>query len=178
MANLKGTKTEKNLMEAFADESIVRNKYTFFATQARRDGYEQIAAVFESAANNEMEHAKVWFKLLCDGGFPNTADNLKDAIKGENSEWTGKYIKMAETAREEGFDNIAFLFNAVADVEKEHEERYKKLLQSIEDGSIFNKSENVSWVCRVCGYKSESESPPEQCPVCEHPKSYFEQKTS
>ena len=176
MANLKGTKTEKNLMEAFADESIVRNKYTFFAAQAKKDGYEQIAEVFENAANNEKEHAKVWFKLLCDDKIPNTAENLKAAISGENDEWTGKYKKMAQDAQDEGFGNIAFLFEAVAAVEKEHEELYKSLLQKIEDGSIFNQKENASWVCRICGYTTNNESAPEMCPVCEHSQSYFELK--
>ena len=176
MAKLKGTKTEQNLLNAFADESVVRNKYSYFAVQAKRDGYEQIAGIFEKAANNEKEHARVWYKLLCQGEIPGTAENLKEAINSESSEWAISYKRMAEEAKEEGFDNIAFLFESVAAVEKEHEEHFKKLLQSIEDGTIFSQKGKALWVCRLCGYTTDSENAPERCPVCEHPQSYFELK--
>jgi len=176
MAKLKGTKTERNLMDAFADESIVRNKYSYYALQAKRDGYEQIAEVFEKAADNEKEHARVWYKLLCDGEVFSTKENLIAAINSESSEWTVNYKRMAQEAKEEGFDNIAFLFESVAAVEKEHEEHYKKLLSSIEDGTIFSQKGKALWVCRLCGYTTDSENAPEICPVCEHPKSYFELK--
>jgi len=174
MANLKGTKTEKNLMEAFAGESQARNKYTYFASKAKKEGYEQIAAVFEETAGNEKEHAKIWFKLLCGGDIPSTADNLKAAADGENGEWTEMYKRMAAEAREEGFDDIAFLFEKVGNIEKEHEERYLALLSNIKDGSVFAKKEKRFWICRNCGHISESENAPNKCPVCAHPQAYFE----
>ena len=174
MANLKGSKTEKNLMEAFAGESQARNKYTYFASKAKKDGYEQIAAIFEETANNEKEHAKIWFKLLCGGEIPGTADNLKAAAAGENSEWTDMYKRMATEAREEGFNDIAYLFASVAAIEKEHEERYLKLLSNIDDGSVFAKETKTVWICRNCGHIVDSMSAPEKCPVCAHPQAYFE----
>ena len=176
MAELKGTKTEKNLMEAFAGESQARNKYTYFASKARKEGYEQIGAFFEETAGNEKEHAKMWFKLLCGGDIPATPDNLKSAAEGEHFEWTDMYKRMAEEAKEEGFTHIAFLFDAVSKIEKEHEERYLKLLQSIVDGTVFNKKEKVVWICRNCGHIVESENAPQVCPVCTHPKAYFEMR--
>ena len=174
MANLKGTKTEKNLMEAFAGESQARNKYTYFASKAKKDGFERIAAFFEETAGNEKEHAKIWFKLLCGGEIPGTADNLKAAAAGENSEWTEMYKRMAADAREEGFDDIAFLFDSVGAIEKEHEERYLKLLSNIESGSVFAKGSKSVWICRNCGHIEDSEKAPEVCPVCIHPQAYFQ----
>jgi len=174
MAELKGTKTEKNLMEAFAGESQARNKYTYFASKARKDGFEQIAAFFEQTAGNEKEHAEIWFKLLCGGQIPGTADNLKAAAAGEHGEWTEMYKRMAEEAHEEGFDKIAFLFESVAAIEKEHEERYLKLLANVEDGSVFAKSSKVVWICRNCGHIEDNEAAPKLCPVCTHPQAYFE----
>ena len=174
MVDLKGTKTEKNLMEAFAGESQARNKYTYFAGKAKKEGYEQIAAFFEETAGNEKEHAKIWFKLLCGGEIPTTTENLKAAAAGENEEWTSMYKRMAEEARAEGFGNIAFLFEKVGMIEKEHEERYHKLLKNIEDGIIFVRTEKSVWICRNCGHIHDSESAPQKCPVCVHPQSYFE----
>ena len=174
MANLKGTKTEKNLMEAFAGESQARNKYTYFASRAKKEGYEQIAGIFEETAGNEREHAKIWFKLLNGGDIPTTAENLKAAAAGEHGEWTEMYKRMANEAREEGFNDIAFLFDKVAGIEKEHEERYLKLLKSVEDGTVFAKREKSVWICRNCGQIIDSESAPMKCPVCAHPQSYFE----
>ena len=174
MADLKGTKTEKNLAEAFAGESQARNKYTYFASKAKKDGYEQIAGIFEETAGNEKEHAKIWFKLLCGGAIPSTTDNLKAAAAGENSEWTEMYRRMAEEAREEGFQDIAILFDSVSAIEKEHEERYLKLLKNIEDGAVFVKQEKTVWICRNCGHIVDSASAPEECPVCNHPQAYFE----
>jgi rubrerythrin len=174
MANLKGSKTEKNLMEAFAGESQARNKYTYFASKAKKDCYEQVAAYFEESANNEKEHAKIWFKLLCGGEIPTTAENLKAAAAGEHEEWTEMYKRMAEEARAEGFNDIAFLFESVGKIEKEHEARYLKLLKNIEDGSVFAKKEKSIWICRNCGYIVDSESAPQKCPVCSHPQAYFE----
>jgi len=174
MANLKGTKTEANLMEAFAGESQARNKYTYFASKAKKDGYEQIASIFEETAGNEKEHAKLWFKLLCGGAVPSTAENLKAAAAGENGEWTGMYPRMAAEAREEGFTDIAFLFDAVGRIEKEHEERYLKLLQNVEDGVVFAKTEKSVWICRNCGHIVDSVNAPQMCPVCAHPQAYFE----
>ncbi|MCL2035709.1 MAG: rubrerythrin family protein [Oscillospiraceae bacterium] len=174
MSNLKGTKTEKNLMEAFAGESQARNKYTYFAGKAKKEGYEQIAAFFEETAGNEKEHAKIWFKLLCGGQIPSTAENLKSAAAGENGEWTDMYKRMAAEAREEGFNDIAYLFDSVGKIEKEHEERYLKLLKNIEDGSVFSKKEKSVWICRNCGHIVDSESAPQICPVCKHPQAYFE----
>ena len=174
MANLKGTKTESNLMAAFAGESMARNKYTYYASKAKKDGYQQIAALFEETANNEKEHAKIWFKLLHDGSIPDTQANLKDAAAGENEEWTEMYARMAKEAKEEGFDDIALLFEMVGDVERHHEERYLKLLKNIEDGSVFKKNQKTVWICRNCGHIVDSESAPELCPVCKHPQAYFE----
>ena len=152
MAELKGTKTEKNLMEAFAGESQARNKYTYYASKAKKDGYEQIAAIFQETADNEKEHAKMWFKLLHDGQIPSTEENLKDAANGENFEWTNMYDRMAKEAKEEGFDHIAYLFKAVGEIEKEHEARYKKLLENIENGLVFSKDGDRIWKCRNCGH--------------------------
>jgi len=174
MANLSGSKTEKNLMEAFAGESQARNKYAFFASKAKKEGYEQIGAFFDETAGNEKEHAKIWFKLLCGGDIPTTADNLKAAANGENFEWTQMYKRMAEEAREEGFNDIAFLFESVANIEKEHEGRYLKLLKNIEDGAVFARSEKTVWVCRNCGHIVDSAKAPARCPVCAHPQAYFE----
>jgi len=174
MANLQGTKTEKNLMEAFAGESQARNKYTYFASKAKKEGYEQIAAIFEETAGNEKEHAKIWFKLLCGGEVPSTAENLKAAAAGENEEWTAMYKRMAAEAREEGFNDIAFLFEKVGAIEKEHEERYLALLKNVEDGAVFAKKEKSVWICRNCGHIVDSEKAPGKCPVCVHPQAYFE----
>ena len=172
MSNLKGTKTEKNLMEAFAGESMARNKYTYFASKAKKDGYEQISALFLETANNEKEHAKIWFKLL--SGIGTTEENLKAAAAGENEEWTDMYARMVREAREEGFDQIADLFEGVAAIEKEHEERYLKLLENIEKEEVFKKNVKTVWICRNCGHIVDSESAPENCPVCAHPQAYFE----
>ena len=172
MANLKGTKTEQNLMIAFAGESQARNKYTYYASKAKKDGYVQIAQIFEETANNEKEHAKIWFKLLHDG-MPDTMANLLDASEGEKFEWTDMYFNMAKDAREEGFDHIAFLFEEVGKIEKEHEERYRKLLKKIEDEVVFSKDGDVIWQCANCGHIVVGKKAPELCPVCEHPKSYF-----
>ena len=173
---LKGSKTEQNLMAAFAGESQARNKYTYYASKAKKDGYEQIAALFEETALNEKEHAKIWFKLLHDGEVPSTAENLKDAASGENYEWTNMYPEFAKVAREEGFTKIAYLFEAVGEIEKEHEERYKKLLENVEGGLVFSKDGDRIWKCRNCGHIVVGSSAPEVCPVCNHPQSYFEVK--
>ena len=174
MANLKGTKTEKNLMEAFAGESQARNKYTYFAGKARKEGFEQIAAIFEETAGNEKEHAKIWFKLLCGGEIPSTAENLKAAAEGENGEWTEMYKRMAAEAREEGFNDIALLFDSVGKIEKEHEERYLKLLDNVKNSTVFAKKQKSVWICRNCGHIEDSENAPTKCPVCAHPQAYFE----
>ena len=173
--NLKGTKTEANLMAAFAGESQARNKYTYYASKAKKEGYVQIAALFEETANNEKEHAKIWFKLLHDG-MPDTMTNLKDAAAGENYEWTEMYAQMAKDAKEEGFDKIAFLFEEVAKIEKEHEERYKKLLANIEDGIVFSRDGDMIWQCANCGHIVVGKKAPEICPVCDHPQAYFQIK--
>ena len=173
MPELKGSKTEANLMTAFAGESQARNKYTYYASKAKKDGYVQIAAIFEETANNEKEHAKMWFKLL-HGGIGDTVDNLKDAAAGENYEWTDMYATFAKEAREEGFTEIAALFDGVAKIEKEHEERYLALLKNIEDGVVFRKDNVRVWKCRNCGHIHVGESAPEVCPVCAHPQAYFE----
>ena len=173
---LKGTKTEKNLMEAFAGESQARNKYTYFASKARKEGYEQIAAIFEETALNEREHAKLWFKYLCGGDIPTTVENLAAAAAGENAEWTDMYARMAREAREEGFDEIACKFEMVGAIEKHHEERYRKLLKNIEDAVVFSRDGECIWVCRNCGHVVVGKKAPEVCPVCDHPKSYFELK--
>ena len=176
MANLKGTKTEKNLMEAFAGESQARNKYTYFASKAKKEGYEQIAAIFLETAENEKEHAKIWYKLLNDGQIKSTEENLKAAAEGENFEWTDMYDRMAKEAREEGFNDIAFLFESVGKIEKEHEARYKKLLENMEDGLVFSKDGDKIWKCRNCGHIVIGKEAPEVCPVCNHPKAFFEVK--
>ena len=172
--NLKGTKTEANLMAAFAGESQARNKYTYYASKAKKEGYVQIAALFEETAVNEREHAKIWFKLLHDGEIPDTATNLLDAAEGENYEWTDMYAQFAKEAKEEGFDQIAYLFEAVGKIEKEHEERYRKLLANIEGNAVFIKGEKVMWQCANCGHIHFGEKAPEVCPVCKHPKAYFQ----
>ena len=174
MANIKGTKTEQNLMEAFAGESQARNKYTFYASKAKKDGYEQIAAIFEATAGNEKEHAEIWFKLLCGGSILSTVENLKDAAAGEHEEWTEMYKRMADDARAEGFTDIAFLFDSVGAIEKEHEERYLKLLKNIEEGTVFTRNAKSVWICRNCGHIEDSSSAPLDCPVCDHPQAYFE----
>lgn len=173
---LKGSKTEANLMSAFAGESQARNKYTYYASKARKDGYEQIAAIFEETANNEKEHAKLWFKELHNGEIPPTLENLKDAAAGENYEWTDMYQEFAKTAKEEGFTRIAYLFEEVAKIEKEHEERYLTLLKNIEDDSVFHKNEDKMWICRNCGHVYIGKDALEVCPVCKHPKSFMEVK--
>ena len=176
MKNLKGTKTEKNLMEAFAGESQARNKYTYYASKARKDGFEQIAAIFEETANNEKEHAKLWFKLLNGGAIGSTEENLKAAAAGENYEWTDMYAEFAKTAKEEGFARIAYLFEEVGKIEKEHEERYLKLLENVKEGKVFEAGEVKIWKCRNCGHIVVGTSAPEVCPVCNHPKAFFEIK--
>ncbi len=173
---LKGSRTEANLMAAFAGESQARNKYTYYASKAKKEGYEQIAAIFTETADNEKEHAKMWFKLLHDGSVPDTITNLKDAAAGENYEWTDMYAEFAKVAKEEGFDRIAYLFEAVGKIEKEHEERYVKLLQNIEEGKVFECGEIKIWKCRNCGHIHVGLKAPEMCPVCDHPKAYFELK--
>ena len=173
--NLKGSKTEKNLMAAFSGESEARNKYTYYASKAKKDGYVQIAKLFEETAANEKEHAKIWFKLLKDG-ISATADNLADAASGENYEWTEMYPTFAKEAHEEGFEHIAFLFEEVAKIEKEHEERYKKLLANIEGGIVFSRDEEMIWQCSNCGHIVVGKKSPEVCPVCAHPQAYFEIK--
>ena len=174
MKELKGTKTEANLMAAFAGESQARNKYTYYASKAKKEGFEQIAALFTETANNEKEHAKIWFKLLHGGTVADTMTNLKDAAEGENYEWTDMYKTFAEDAKAEGFDHIAFLFEQVAKIEKEHEERYRKLLANIEDGIVFSRDGDMVWICRNCGHIHVGKDAPELCPVCAHPKAYFE----
>ena len=173
---LKGSKTEKNLMEAFAGESQARNKYTYFASKAKKEGYEQIAALFLETAENEKGHAKIWFKLLNGGDIGSTAENLQAAADGENYEWTDMYDRMAKEAKEEGFDHIAYLFEAVGKIEKEHEERYKKLLANVEDGLVFSRDGDKIWKCRNCGHIHIGKEAPKVCPVCDHAQSYFEIK--
>ena len=174
MANLEGTKTEENLKEAFAGESMARNKYTYFASKAKKDGYEQIAAIFEETAANEKEHAELWFKLLCGGSIQGTADNLKAAAAGEHEEWTDMYKRMADDARAEGFNHIAVLFDSVAAIEKRHEERYLALLKNVEDNSVFAKKEKSVWICRNCGHVTDNSNAPKLCPVCDHSQAYFQ----
>ena len=175
MKDLKGSKTEKNLLEAFAGESQARNRYTYFASKAKKDGYEQIAAIFQETADNEKEHAKLWFKLLNDG-VPSTEENLKSAAEGENYEWTDMYARMAKEAKEEGFDDIARLFEGVLEIEKEHEKRYMKLLENVKNGFVFSKDGDRIWKCRNCGHIHIGKEAPEICPVCSHPRAYFELK--
>ncbi len=178
MKSIKGTKTEQNLMEAFAGESQARNKYSYYASKAKKDGYVQIAALFEETANNEKEHAKIWFKLLHDGAVPSTEINLADAAAGENYEWTDMYDRMAKEAAEEGFNEIAALFRGVAKIEKEHEERYRKLLANIEGGLVFSRDEDMIWQCSNCGHIIVGKKAPELCPICKHPKDYFQIKAT
>ena len=173
---LKGSKTEQNLMTAFAGESQARNKYTFFASQAKKDGYEQIAAIFQETADNEKEHAKLWFKLLNGGTIGSTEENLKAAAAGENYDWTDMYAEFAKTAKEEGFARIAYLFEEVGKIEKEHEERYLKLLENVKEGKVFEAGKVKIWKCRNCGHIVVGTSAPEVCPVCNHPKAFFEIK--
>ena len=173
---LKGSKTEANLMAAFAGESQARNKYTYFASKAKKDGYEQIAAIFLETADNEKEHAKMWYKELNGGQINSTLDNLYEAANGENYEWTDMYDKFAKEAKEEGFDRIAYLFEQVGKIEKEHEERYRKLIENIEGGLVFSKDGDRIWKCRNCGHIVVGKSAPNVCPVCNHPQSYFEIK--
>ena len=175
---LKGSKTEANLMAAFAGESQARNKYTYYASQAKKDGYEQIAAIFEETAGNEKEHAKMWFKQLHGGKVPSTLENLKDAASGENYEWTQMYEEFAKTAKEEGFDHIAYLFEGVAKIEKEHEERYRKLLANLDDKLVFSNDGDAIWICRNCGHVHIGPTAPAVCPVCAHPQAYFERKAT
>ena len=171
---LKGSKTEKNLAAAFAGESQARNKYNYYASAARKEGYEQIAALFDETAGNEKEHAKLWFKALHDGAVPDTVTNLKDAAAGENFEWTDMYARFAAEAQEEGFGQIAAQFLAVGQIEKEHEARYRKLIANIEDGIVFERDGKVFWQCRNCGFIAELDKAPKLCPVCSHPQAYFE----
>ncbi len=172
--DLKGSKTEANLAAAFAGESQARNKYTYFASKAKKEGYEQISAIFTETANNEKEHAKLWFKLLEGGEIGTTTENLKAAAEGENYEWTEMYAEFAKTAKEEGFDKIAYLFDAVGKIEKEHEARYLKLLANVESGAVFSREGDVVWQCANCGHIHVGKNAPELCPVCAHPKAYFE----
>ena len=170
MKDLKGSKTEANLLAAFAGESQARNKYTYYASKARKDGYVQIAEIFEETANNEKEHAKIWFKILKGGEIPDTATNLQDGVDGENYEWTDMYAGFAKTAKEEGFDKIAALFEGVAKIEKEHEERYKKLLDNVKGECVFSKDGDVIWQCINCGHIVIGKKAPAVCPVCAHPQ--------
>jgi rubrerythrin len=174
MATLKGSQTEKNLWAAFTGESQARNKYTYYASKAKKDGYEQIAAAFLESAENEKEHAKIWFKLLYGGNIPDTVTNLKDAAAGEKEEWTVMYPSFAKTAEEEGFQNIATLFKMVGAIEKLHEERYKKMLGNIEKGLVFSRDGDQVWICRNCGHVHIGKVAPQSCPVCSHPQAYFE----
>ena len=172
---LKGTRTEANLWAAFAGESQARNKYTYYASKAKKDGYQQIAAIFEETAANEKEHAKIWFKLL-HGGIADTMTNLADAASGEQDEWTSMYPEFAKVAREEGFDQIAYLFDEVAKIEKEHEERYRALIANIEEGKVFVREDQQLWHCRNCGHIHSGAEAPGVCPVCVHPQSFFQIK--
>ena len=174
MKNIKGTRTEKNLLEAFAGESQARNKYTFYASKAKKDGYVQISKIFEETAGNEKEHAEIWFKYLHEGKVPTTTVNLEDAADGENCEWTDMYARMAREAREEGFDEIADKFEMVGAIEKEHEERFRKLLKNIEDKVVFSRDGDTIWQCSNCGHIVIGKDAPEICPVCDHPQSYFQ----
>lgn len=176
MKDLKGTKTEKNLQEAFAGESMARNKYSYWASKAKKDGYQQIAAIFEETAANEKEHAKMWFKLLEGGQIKSTKENLTAAAEGENFEWTNMYERMAKEAEEEGFTEIAEKFRGVAAIEKAHEERYLKLLENVKEGLVFSRDEDKIWQCRNCGHIVIGKQAPEECPICNHPQSYFEIK--
>ena len=174
----KEIKTYKNLLAAFKGESMARNKYTYFASKAKKDGYEQIASIFEETANNEKEHAKMWYKELNGGKISDTINNLEEAINGENYEWTTMYDEFAKTAEEEGYKDIAFKFRMVGAIEKHHEERYKKLLNNINEGIVFSRDDDRIWICRNCGHIVIGKYAPEVCPVCAHPKSYFERKAN
>ena len=176
MKELKGTKTEKNLMEAFAGESQARNKYTYYASKAKKDGYVQISKIFEETAANEKEHAEIWFKYLHDGKMPATTENLEEAANGENFEWTDMYARMAREAREEGFDEIADKFEMVGAIEKEHEERYRKLLDNVRKERVFSKEGDVIWQCSNCGHIVVGKKAPDVCPVCDHAQAYFQVK--
>ncbi|WP_313529926.1 rubrerythrin [Anaerotignum sp.] len=171
--NLKGSKTEANLLSAFAGESQARNKYTYYASKAKKEGFEQISALFLETANNEKEHAKIWFKLLHEGTIPSTEENLLDAALGENYEWTDMYATFAKEAKEEGFDHIAYLFEAVGKIEKEHEERYRQLLENLKTDKVFSKDEETVWQCENCGHRHVGKDAPGVCPVCNHPQAYF-----
>ena len=173
---LKGSKTEANLMAAFAGESQARNKYTYYAAKAKKEGFEQIASLFETTANNEKEHAKLWFKELHDGEIPSTETNLKDAANGENYEWSNMYVQFAKEAKEEGFDRIASLFEEVGKIEKEHEERYLQLLANVQSDKVFSRDVEKTWECRNCGHISHNKKAEEVCSVCKHPQAYFEIK--
>lgn len=174
MKDLKGTKTEKNLMEAFAGESQARNKYTIYASKARKMGFEQIANFFEETAANELEHAEIWFKALHSGAVPETKENLAAAADGENQEWTDMYARMSREAKEEGFDELAVKFEQIGEIEKAHEERYRKLLDNIEQGKVFEKDDEVMWQCEKCGHPHFGKVAPEVCPVCGHAQGFFE----
>jgi rubrerythrin len=176
LMELKGSQTEKNLLAAFAGESQARNKYTYYASKAKKDGYEQIAALFEETANNEKEHAKMWFKELHNGSVPSTKENLLDAAEGENYEWTDMYEEFAKVAEEEGFKALAIKFRQVGEIERHHEERFRKLLKNIEDEVVFSKDDDKIWICRNCGHVVVGKKAPEVCPVCAHPQSFFELK--
>ena len=171
---LKGSKTEKNLQDAFAGESQARNKYTYYASVAKKEGYEKIAAIFEETANNEKEHAKLWFKVLHGGSVPTTVENLLDAAAGENYEWTDMYDRMAKEAKAEGFKDIAKLFEGVGAIEKRHQERYEALLELVKKGKVFKKTDKKVWICRNCGHVHVGKEAPKVCPVCNHPQAYFE----
>jgi rubrerythrin len=176
MKELKGSKTEANLQAAFAGESQARNKYSYYASKAEKEGYNQIGAIFRETADNEKEHAKIWFKLLHGDDVPDTVSNLKDAAGGENYEWTDMYAGFAKIAKEEGFDHIAKLFEMVGAIEKEHEERYRKLLANIQGGLVFSREGDMVWQCANCGHVIIGKKAPELCPVCKHPKGYFQIK--
>jgi len=178
MSDISGTKTEQNLKEAFAGESMARNKYSFYASKAKKDGYVQIAEIFEETADNEKEHAKIWYKLLNGGSVPGTTENLLDASAGEHDEWTDMYERFARDARAEGLEEIAKLFDGVAAIEKEHEERFRQLLANIEDGIVFSRDGDMVWKCKNCGHIHIGQKAPEVCPVCDHPQSYFEIKAA
>ena len=175
---LKGSQTEKNLNTAFAGESMARNKYSYYASRAKKDGYQQIAAIFEETAANEKEHAKLWFKLLQGGAVPDTVTNLKDAAEGENYEWTTMYKEFADTADEEGFHDIADTMRLIAEVEAAHEKRYRKLLDNLDQDIVFKDGEEIVWVCRNCGYIYIGKEAPAECPACKHPQAYFERQAT
>jgi rubrerythrin len=176
MEQIKGTRTEANLMAAFAGESQARNKYTYYASKAKKEGFQQIAAIFEETAANEKEHAELWFKLLHGDAIPDTAANLLDAAEGENYEWTDMYKGFADEARAEGFERIAGMFELVAKIEKEHEERYRKLLANVKDGLVFSRDGDMVWQCRNCGHIVVGKKAPDLCPTCQHPQAYFQIK--